>query len=157
MPETTHHEEVQEWGYYALYHILHSAQLAVDNELQESLAVKCNTVLSVKCPIKVYWTLFALSCNPVSHHILVEEAKIAKALDIITHEIFQKSDSRPLVKIVTPLVRYLSNLCSLSSGIQTCLSSSWPCLARTTPTFAKSHSGGSPTSSTVTRCLCKKS
>ena len=35
---------------------------------------------------------------------------ITKCLDICTYEIFQKADSRPLVKIVTPIVRLLANL-----------------------------------------------
>ena len=121
MLETTRHEKVQEAGFYALYHLLHTAQNAVEPEQQKTLAVRCNAALSVKCAVEVYWTLFALSCNPDLHRILTDSAKISQALDIMTYEIFQKSDSRPLVKIVTPLVRHLANLCSGPHGESACL------------------------------------
>lgn len=73
---------------------------------------RCVRALASKAPpVELYWVLFELSCYEENHRLgdLVSEASVTRALDRCTYEIFQKSDSRPLVKIVTPLVRFLSN------------------------------------------------
>ena len=33
-------------------------------------------------------------------------------MEVCTYEIYQKSDPRPLVKVVTPVIRFLANLCA---------------------------------------------
>lgn len=102
---------VQASGYYALYHILHTCA-RIDEQLLSSLMDKCRSQLTVKSPPELHWVLFVLSCNSNLHHSLAAEDLVHRTLDICTYEIFQKSDSRPLVKIVTPIVRILANLCS---------------------------------------------
>lgn len=61
--------------------------------------------------VELYWVLYLLSCDPNQHEKLANERVIHTCLDTCTYEIFQKSDPRPLVKVVTPLVRLLANLC----------------------------------------------
>ena len=96
---------------YALYHLLHSCHDSADGEQLEEVAKVCRRWLTRKSPVELAWVLFVLSCNPDLHTSLEKDDLPARALDVLTYEIFQKSDSRPLVKIVTPVVRYLSNLC----------------------------------------------
>jgi len=42
-------------------------------------------------------------------------------MQIATYEIFQKCDSRPLIKVLTPCIRTLSNLCAGPCGVDACL------------------------------------
>jgi len=103
---------------YGLYHILH-AHIAeenfaideVDDVRHECLKLLKNGGLQ-KAPIELFWLLFLLSCDPNQHEKLAHESIINCCLDTCTYEIFQKSDPRPLVKVVTPLVRMLANLCA---------------------------------------------
>jgi hypothetical protein len=110
-------------GYYALYHLLHTcAGDAVQRVSLDRLVETCKRQMSSKgTPIELPWVLFVLSCNQALHGSLNSRSVIAKALDICTYEIFQKSDSRPLVKIVTPVVRFLSNLCAGPTSESACL------------------------------------
>ena len=100
---------------YALYHLLHS-NIAEENfaieEMDQVTAESIKLLLKnpPKAPLELYWVLFLLSCDPNQHERLAEERVIHSCLDICTYEIFQKSDPRPLVKVVTPLVRLLANL-----------------------------------------------
>jgi hypothetical protein len=106
-------DHVQSSGFYALYHVLHTFQSGdMEKESLVSIGQKCVTHISIKCPIELYWVVFVLSCNEVNQEHFKSSSFIHKSLDVCTYEIFQKSDSRPLVKIVTPIVRTLANLCA---------------------------------------------
>jgi len=103
---------------YGLYHILH-AHIAeecfaiddIDEVTSECLKLLNHGSLQ-KAPIELFWLLFLLSCDPNQHEKMAHEPVINCCLDTCTYEIFQKSDPRPLVKVVTPLVRMLANLCA---------------------------------------------
>ena len=98
---------------YALYHLLHSCHDSAEPQLLEEIVSVCRSGLDRRSPVELAWVLFVLSCNPRLHPGLMgTDGLPARAIDVLTYEIFQKSDSRPLVKIVTPLVRLLSNLCA---------------------------------------------
>ena len=56
--------------------------------------------MKTKAPIELFWVLFALSCRLDTHKSLAEENTIHTLLDICTYEIYQKSDPRPLVKVL---------------------------------------------------------
>ena len=101
---------------YALYHLLHSHIAEENFSIDEMDQVTDQTLklllkTPVKAPVELYWVLFLLSCDPNQHESLAHQNVIHGCLDICTYEIFQKSDPRPLVKIVTPLVRLFANLC----------------------------------------------
>ncbi len=105
---------------YSLYHILH-VMIAEENFAIDELpqvTEKCVRLLQEdrgqpqhKPPVELYWLLFLMSCDPNRHEELAEQAVIGSALESCTYEIFKKADSRPLVKVVTPLIRMLANLC----------------------------------------------
>jgi len=103
---------------YGLYHILHAhiaeEYFAIDeiDEVNEECIKMLKKSSLQKAPIELFWLLFLLSCDPNQHEKLAEESIINCCLDTCTYEIFQKSDPRPLVKVVTPLVRMLANLCA---------------------------------------------
>ena len=105
-------ENVQSAVFYALYHILHANNGDLEAESQLLLLEECQRLISRKCPLELHWVLFLLSCNPELHKRLTSPELITKCLDVCTYEIFQKSDSRPLVKVVTPIVRFLANICA---------------------------------------------
>jgi hypothetical protein len=104
----------------AIHHILH-VNPSLETSSLEKIALSSRGVMSTKAPVELSWVLFALSCNVELHQVLVTEEVIGKALHTCTYEIFQKSDSRPLVRIVTPLVRLLANLCAGPKAEQACL------------------------------------
>ena len=101
---------------YGLYHVLH-AHIAEENfaiDEVDQVITECLNLLrknAQKAPVELFWLLFLLSCDPNQHLKLASEDVIQCCLDTCTYEIFQKSDPRPLVKVVTPLVRLLANLC----------------------------------------------
>lgn len=101
---------------YGLYHILHS-HIAEENfglDEVDLVAQECIKVLiknAQKAPVELFWLLFLMSCDPNQHEKLSTESVVNCCLDTCTYEIFQKSDPRPLVKVVTPIVRLLANLC----------------------------------------------
>ena len=67
------------------------------------LLVRCSRLLSqtkTKAPLELFWVLFVLSCRVDSHKALAVETTIHTLLDICTYEIYQKSDPRPLVKVI---------------------------------------------------------
>ncbi len=114
--ESSQEDQVRTACLYALYHLLHTCHSAAEPSVLSELATLCRGQLGRKAPVELSWVLFALSCNPDLHHPhLDSDELISKALDVLTYEIFQKSDSRPLVRIATPVVRYLSNLCAGSA------------------------------------------
>jgi len=101
---------------YGLYHVLHSHIAEENFAIDEANQVMDECILLLKknaqkAPIELFWLLFLLSCDPNQHQKLSNEDVINCFLDTCTYEIFQKSDPRPLVKVVTPLVRLLANLC----------------------------------------------
>ena len=121
---------------YAIYHIIHTVDRSGNSSAGSSenfmgeddfseLIERCTGLLmqlKAKAPLELFWVLFVLSCQPPSHSILTKETTIYTHLDICTYEIYQKSDPRPLVKVVTPICRLLANLCGSSShGEQACL------------------------------------
>ena len=116
-------EGVRSAAFYALYHVLHTCPPeCVDRAALAHLAGVCKGQLACKTmPIELGWVLFVLSCNHALHGSLNTRAVISKALDICTYEIFQKSDSRPLVRVVTPVVRLLANLCAGPGAESACL------------------------------------
>ena len=59
-------------------------------------------------------------------------------MEVCTYEIYQKSDPRPLVKVVTPVIRFLANLCAGpdSETLTLSLVTSW------VAGFALAHSSG---------------
>ena len=71
-------------------------------------------------PIHLLWLLYLLSSDQSLHNFLVNQTFLHQCVDISTYEIFQKCDSRPLVKVLTPVVRILANLSAgklyISSG-----------------------------------------
>jgi hypothetical protein len=122
-------EKVLAADLYALYHILH-ALIAEENfaiDELETVTDKCIALLMTngeeKAPVELFWLLFLLSCDPNQHDKLSKDSVINACLDTCTYEIFQKSDPRPLVKVVTPLVRMMANLCGGPAASETvCLS-----------------------------------
>ena len=117
-------EGLRSAAFYALYHVLHTCPPeCVERGALARLAEVCKGQLACKTmPIELPWVLFVLSCNHALHGALNTRAVVAKALDVCTYEIFQKSDSRPLVRVVTPVVRLLANLCAGPGAESACLS-----------------------------------
>ena len=103
---------------YAIYHLLHTNIAEENFALDELDMINVETVRLLltqspgKAHIELYWVLYLLSCDPNQHEKLADEKVIHTCLDTCTYEIFQKSDPRPLVKVVTPIVRLLANLAS---------------------------------------------
>lgn len=98
---------------YALYHILH-AHIAEENfaiDEMDLVVDECLKALKRKAPVELFWLFFLFSCDPNQHEKIAQESVINTCLDTCTYEIFQKSDPRPLVKVVTPLIRMFANLC----------------------------------------------
>jgi len=109
-------EAILSAAFYSLYQILH-ALIAEENFAIDELEALTFRSIDVfqqnvqKSPVELFWVLFLLSCDPNQHEELSNPEVIERCLDTCTYEIFQKSDPRPLVKIVTPLIRLLANLC----------------------------------------------
>ena len=101
---------------YAIYHLLHTMDkknAVLDDKIIDELVTSCLHILyanKTKSPLELFWVLFALSCWPNYHHLATNEAAIHTLLEVCTYEIYQKSDPRPLVKVVTPIARFLANL-----------------------------------------------
>ena len=114
--QTSDSEQVSSASYYALYQILH-ALIAEENFAIDELYDIAQTSIRIfqekgqKSSMELFWVLFLLSCDPNQHEALSNPSVVERCLDTCTYEIFQKADPRPLVKIVTPLVRLLANLC----------------------------------------------
>ena len=77
----------------------------VPNDTFEELLERCCKLLYAmknKAPLELFWVLFAMSCRVETHCILANECIINNLLDVCTYEIYQKSDPRPLVKVIDP-------------------------------------------------------
>lgn len=116
---STGSEALQEVVFLTIYHIIIQAELEADT--LSSLAQICLGRLSGKPPIHLLWVLFSLSSNQLLHSHLATASLISTCMEIATYEIFQKCDSRPLVKVLTPVVRLLANLAAGPESVAVCL------------------------------------
>ena len=106
-------DSVQEAALQALYHLVSGEQLSPDTA--RTLVTSATRLLSAVPPrdlppIHLLWLLYLLSSQQPLHNFLAHRTFIHQCLDLATYEIFQKCDSRPLVKLLTPVVRILANL-----------------------------------------------
>jgi len=107
----------------ALYHLTRGQSLPYD--VLRSLASACLSLLSVRPPIHLLWLLYSLTASQPLHNYFASRSFLNQCIDIATYEIFQKCDSRPLVKLLTPVVRILANLAAGPDSVTVCL-----CLVR---------------------------
>ena len=103
----------------ALYQVTRAQSLAYDT--LRSLASGSLALLSVRPPIHLLWLLSSLSSSQPLHNHFASRAFLTQCIDIATYEIFQKCDSRPLVKLLTPVVRILANLAAGPDSVTVCL------------------------------------
>merc|ERR1719510_838155 len=116
-------DSLQEAALQALYNLLRTEKLCPD--MSRQLVTSCHKMLSPgpdKPPIHLLWLLYLLSAQQSLHNHLANTAFLHHCLDIATYEIFQKCDSRPLVKLLTPVVRILANLAAGPDSVSVCLS-----------------------------------
>jgi len=111
--------DLQEASLLALYHIYR--QIELKYTVQRTLTTASIRMLSSRPPIHLLWLLFALSSNQELHNQLSSLSVLNTCLDIATYEIFQKCDSRPLVKVLTPTIRILANLAAGPDAVTVCL------------------------------------
>jgi hypothetical protein len=64
---------------------------------------------------------YSLTASQPLHNHFASTSFLNQCLDIATYEIFQKCDSRPLVKLLTPVVRILANLSAGPDSVAVCL------------------------------------
>lgn len=112
-------ENVKELSYQVLYNLLTHGDL----EAESFHALVENIVgnLSRRPPIHLLWVLFSLSSNQMLHGVLYSPGLLDTLLQISTYEIFQKCDSRPLVRLLTPIVRVLGNLAAGPGSVEVSL------------------------------------
>lgn len=105
-------DSIQEVGYQVLYNLLKECVELEGDTLNTIAQVAVNSIRARNCSIHLLWVLFALSANQMMHSVVGGSELLHTLLQIATYEIFQKCDSRPLVKVLTPIVRMLGNLCA---------------------------------------------
>ena len=118
-------DSLQEASLQALYNLVRTEKLSQEVSRQlVSVCVKMVTSVSPrdKPPIHLLWLLYILSSHQSLHNHLANRAFLHQCMDIATYEIFQKCDSRPLVKLLTPVVRILANLSAGPDSVAVCLS-----------------------------------
>lgn len=103
----------------ALYHLTSGQSLAYDT--LRTLASGCLGLLSVRPPIHLLWLLYSLTASQPLHNHFASRTFLNQCIDIATYEIFQKCDSRPLVKLLTPVVWILGNLAAGPDSVTICL------------------------------------
>jgi len=114
------YETIKELSYQVLYNLLtHTADL--EGESLNSLTEIVIANLSRRSPIHLLWVLFSLSSNQMLHGVLHSDRLLDTLLQAATYEIFQKCDSRPLVKVLTPIVRILANLSAGPGSVEVAL------------------------------------
>jgi len=114
------HEATKELSYQVLYNLLtHSSHL--EAESLNSLTEIVISNLQRRSPIHLLWVLFSLSSNQMLHGALHSDHVLDTLLQAATYEIFQKCDSRPLVKVLTPIVRILANLSGGPGSVEVAL------------------------------------
>jgi len=114
---------LKESSLQAVYHLTKSENMTYD--LLRQLTTASIRMLSCRPPIHLLWLLYSLSSNQTLHNFLANRSFLHQCVDIATYEIFQKCDSRPLVKLLTPVVRILANLSAGPDSVSVCL-----CLVR---------------------------
>jgi len=107
---TSAQDNVKELAYLALYNLVTRSHLEGDVLATLTRTVTSGLADKRLCSIHLLWLLFSLSSNQMLHDYLANYALLDSLLKIATYEIFQKCDSRPLVKVLTPIVRILANL-----------------------------------------------
>eukprot|EP00088_Acartia_fossae_P009493 TRINITY_DN14611_c0_g1_i1.p1 TRINITY_DN14611_c0_g1~~TRINITY_DN14611_c0_g1_i1.p1 ORF type:complete len:374 (-),score=59.04 TRINITY_DN14611_c0_g1_i1:266-1387(-) len=110
--QLSHHSRpnLQELSYQTLYNLLTHTNL--EGETLNLLCQEATASLNRRSPVHLLWVLFSLSSNQMMHSALYTDDLLTSLLQIATYEIFQKCDSRPLIKVLTPIVRILGNLCA---------------------------------------------
>ena len=111
--------DTQDAALSALYQLTQGQSLPYDS--LRSLASGCLRLLSVKPPIHLLWLTYSLTASQPLHNHFASASFLNQCLDIATYEIFQKCDSRPLVKLLTPVVRILGNLSAGPDSVAVCL------------------------------------
>jgi len=114
---------LQESALQAVYNLIKTENMTYD--VLRQLTTASIRMLSVRPPIHLLWLLYSLSANQTLHNFLANRSFLHQCVDIATYEIFQKCDSRPLVKLLTPVVRILANLSAGPDSVSVCL-----CLVR---------------------------
>jgi len=112
-------ESIQELSYNVIYNMLTHSD--VEGESLIPLTELVTSRLCKKCPIHLLWLLYCLSSNQMLHSNLFSVKLVDTLMQIATYEIFQKCDSRPLIKVLTPVIRSLSNLCGGPVGSEVSL------------------------------------
>ena len=123
---TTSGGSLQESALQALYHLVRTEKLTGD--MSRLLVTSCTSMMTPPRdlpPIHLFWILYILSSHQSLHNFLANQSFLHQCLDIATYEIFQKCDSRPLVKLLTPVIRILANLSAGPDSVSVCL-----CLVR---------------------------
>lgn len=115
--------ETQDAALAALYQLTSAQSLPYDT--LRRLAAGCLGLLSVRPPIHLLWLLYSLTASQPLHNYFASRGFLNQCIDIATYEIFQKCDSRPLVKLLTPVVRILGNMAAGPDSVTVCL-----CLVR---------------------------
>lgn len=113
---------LQEAALQALYHLVKEEVTRMPQEQARHLVSAClKMIKDSRPPIHLLWLLFSLSSCQNLHNFLASRSFLNKCMDLCTYEIFQKCDSRPLVKLLTPTVRILANLSAGPDSVTVCL------------------------------------
>ena len=124
LAETSTEASVTEAALQALYQLVRGEAVAGDTG--RLLVTSATRMLSAKAsrdlpPIHLLWLLYILSSHQSLHNFLANQTFLHQCVHIATYEIFQKCDSRPLVKLLTPVVRILANLSAGPDSVSVCL------------------------------------
>ena len=105
LAETSTEASVTEAALQALYQLVRGEAVTGDTgRLLVTSAIKMMNSRSSRDlpPIHLLWLLYILSSSHQSlHDFLANQTFLHQCVDIVTYEIFQKCDSRPLVKLLT--------------------------------------------------------
>ena len=119
---TSSTDSVQESCLQALYHLIRTERPS--SEMCRRLVTVSLSLMTPPRslpPVHLLWILFILSSHQSLHNYLANESFLHQCLDIATYEIYQKCDSRPVVKLLTPVVRILANLSAGPDSVSVCL------------------------------------
>jgi len=120
--QQTSGDSLLEAGLQALYQLVKLDVNSLPLDQNRQLATTSIRLMKdTKPPIQLLWLLYALSSTQSLHNFLSSRSFLNKCLDLCTYEIFQKCDSRPLVKLLTPTVRILANLSAGPDSVTVCL------------------------------------
>ena len=113
---------VRDAALQALYNLVKNERPS--SELSRRLVTTCMSLMSPARdlpPIHLLWLLYLLSSSPTLHPHMANTTFLHQCVDIATYEIFQKCDTRPIVKLLTPVVRILANLSAGPDSVSVCL------------------------------------